>query len=153
LCRPIDRDALKAEGLQPLGVPVPASTGRRWFQTDVAQSAGFAYHPAAAASAAHERHGAILCRPGLLVLAFHGEQIVSSIRPLATITLLALVGVFLYMKINETGPQLPADIANWTMPTELEIGTSPAPGGLTESANPSPPATSTAPSYSAPRRR
>jgi LysM repeat protein len=36
------------------------------------------------------------------------------------------------------------------MPTELEIGTSPAPGGLTESANPSPPATSTAPSYSAP---
>ena len=50
----------------------------------------------------------------------------SSIRPLATITLLALVGVFLYMKINETETPLPADIANWTMSTELEISQSPA---------------------------
>lgn len=74
----------------------------------------------------------------------------SSIRSLATITLLALVGVFLYMKINETEPQLPAEIANWTMPTELDIGGAPATGGTTGTTNPAPPATSMSPAYNAP---
>lgn len=46
----------------------------------------------------------------------------SSIRSLATITLLAAIGVFLYLKLNETEPPLPADIAGWTMPEEIEIG-------------------------------
>jgi LysM repeat protein len=50
---------------------------------------------------------------------------VSSIRPLATITLLALVGAFLYLKINETEPQLPGEIADWEMPAELDISESP----------------------------
>ena len=50
----------------------------------------------------------------------------STIRPLATITLLALVGVFLYMKINEKEPELPSEIADWSMPEGLDIGTSPA---------------------------
>lgn len=68
----------------------------------------------------------------------------SSLRPLATITLLALVGVFLYMKINETEPQLPADIANWTMTEQLEITQSPAirSFGDTSPSSPSIPATS-----------
>jgi len=73
---------------------------------------------------------------------------VSSIRPLATITLLALVGVFLYMKIGETEPPLPADIANWTMPAELEISQSPATPNFAEtSATPAPVATITAPAF------
>lgn len=46
----------------------------------------------------------------------------STIRPLATITVLALVGVFLYMKINEKEPELPTEIAEWSMPEELDIG-------------------------------
>jgi LysM repeat protein len=52
-------------------------------------------------------------------------QVVSSIRPLATITLLALVGAFLYFKINETEPQLPGEIADWEMPAVLDISASP----------------------------
>jgi LysM repeat protein len=46
---------------------------------------------------------------------------VNSIRPLATIALLAIAGVYLYFKINETQPQLPADVAEWTLPVEVEI--------------------------------
>ena len=82
----------------------------------------------------------------------------SSIRPLATITLLALVGVFLYMKINETEPELPQDIADWTMPAELEISQSPAvssfgenssePAPLAIESGPAPAATSAAPAFS-----
>ena len=45
----------------------------------------------------------------------------SSLRPLITITLLALVGVFLYMKINETEPALPEGVDSWTT-GGLEIG-------------------------------
>ena len=72
----------------------------------------------------------------------------SSIRPLATITLLALVGVFLYMKINETEPQLPADIADWNIPTELDITQSPAtPSFESASSVPAAPATSSAPAF------
>ena len=72
----------------------------------------------------------------------------SSIRPLATITLLALVGVFLYMKINETEPQLPADIANWTMPAELDISQSPATPSFAEtSSRPAPASSSSAPAF------
>ena len=74
----------------------------------------------------------------------------SSIRSLATITLLALVCVFFYMKINETEPQLPAEMANWTMPTDLDIGGAPATDSMTVSSNPAPPATTTAAAYSAP---
>ena len=44
----------------------------------------------------------------------------NSIRPLATITLLAVVGVFLYFKINETEPTLPADVADWTLPAQID---------------------------------
>jgi LysM repeat protein len=71
---------------------------------------------------------------------------VSSIRPLATITLLALVGAFLYLKINETEPQLPADIADWQMSVELDISDSPAVPGFAES-SPAPVSTSSAPDF------
>jgi hypothetical protein len=45
----------------------------------------------------------------------------NSIRPLATITLLAVAGVYLYLKINETEPQLPTDVADWTLPAQVDI--------------------------------
>lgn len=44
----------------------------------------------------------------------------SSLRPLATITLLAVVGVVLYMKINETEPVIPDGVGEWS--SQLEIG-------------------------------
>ncbi len=43
----------------------------------------------------------------------NGVRAVSSIRSLATITVLAGVGIFLYMKINETDPILPAEVADF----------------------------------------
>ncbi len=46
----------------------------------------------------------------------------SSIRPLAIITVLTVLCVFLYFKINETEPVLPADVAEWSMSPGLEIG-------------------------------
>jgi len=46
---------------------------------------------------------------------------VSSIRPLATITVLAFVGVFLYMKINETEPPLPEGVEDWSADTAIEM--------------------------------
>ena len=49
----------------------------------------------------------------------------STIRPLATITVLILVGVFLYVKITEKEPELPSEIAEWSMPDELDIGMPP----------------------------
>ncbi|BBO35998.1 LysM peptidoglycan-binding domain-containing protein [Lacipirellula parvula] len=48
----------------------------------------------------------------------------SSLRPLATITLLAVVGVVLYMKINETEPVIPEGVGEWTT-GQLEIGGDP----------------------------
>lgn len=56
----------------------------------------------------------------------------SSIRPLVTITLLTIAGVFLWHKINEKEPELPEDIADWSMPAGggLEIGSSPAAPGM-----------------------
>ncbi len=45
----------------------------------------------------------------------------SSIRPLVTITVLALVGVFLYLKINETEPPLPEGVEDWSADTELQM--------------------------------
>ena len=45
----------------------------------------------------------------------------SSIRPLATITVLALVGVFLYLKINETEPPLPAGVEDWSAETDIKF--------------------------------
>jgi len=59
----------------------------------------------------------------------HGGRDVSSIRPLATITLLAAVGMFLYLKINESEPPLPADIAEWAVPEQVEIDGLPAAPG------------------------
>jgi len=46
---------------------------------------------------------------------------VSSIRPLATITVLAAVGIFLYLKINETEPPLPAGIEDWSADADLQF--------------------------------
>ncbi len=45
----------------------------------------------------------------------------SSIRPLATITVLAFVGVFLYLKINETEPPLPEGVEDWSADTALQF--------------------------------
>src|SRR5690606_25173803 len=49
-----------------------------------------------------------------------GGSAVSSLRPLATITLLAVVGVVLYMKINETEPVIPEGVGEWS--SQLDIG-------------------------------
>ena len=57
----------------------------------------------------------------------------SSLRPLATITLLAVVGVVLYMKINETEPVIPEGVGDWTSgPVEIGVdvgGATSEPGG------------------------
>lgn len=45
----------------------------------------------------------------------------SSIRPLATITVLAFVGVFLYLKINETEPPLPDGVEDWSANADIEF--------------------------------
>lgn len=45
----------------------------------------------------------------------------SSIRPLATITVLALVGVFLYAKINETEAPLPEGVEDWAVGTDIDM--------------------------------
>jgi len=47
---------------------------------------------------------------------------VKTIRPLVTISFLILVGVFLYMKLTETEPIVPADVADWSIPSEVQIG-------------------------------
>lgn len=46
----------------------------------------------------------------------------SSIRPLATVTVLIGVGVVLWMKINQTEPVLPDEIGDWPIGAELEVG-------------------------------
>jgi LysM repeat protein len=46
---------------------------------------------------------------------------VTSLRPFATCALLAAVGGFLYMKINESEPKLPAGAEEWSM-SELDLG-------------------------------
>ena len=46
----------------------------------------------------------------------------NSIRPLLTISILGIVGLVLYMKINETEPLVPADAMNWDMTGDLDIG-------------------------------
>jgi LysM repeat protein len=56
------------------------------------------------------------------VAACYGEQAVNSLRPIATISLLGIVGLFLYMKINETEPVIPADAMSWDMTGDLDIG-------------------------------
>ncbi len=50
-----------------------------------------------------------------------GELAVSSLRPLATIALLAAVGVLLYVKINSTEPKLSPELEEWSTST-LEVG-------------------------------
>ncbi len=71
----------------------------------------------------------------------------SSIRPLATITVLALVGVFLYLKINDTEPPLPEGVEDWSADTALQFdmdGTDPTAAPQFDMA----PAGSEAPSFS-----
>ena len=69
----------------------------------------------------------------------------SSLRPLATIVLLAAVGMFLYMKINETEPKLSPELEEWSTST-LEVGepddfaAAPAASGSTEAPALPPPA-------------
>lgn len=45
----------------------------------------------------------------------------SSIRPLLTITVLAVVGVILYGKINETDPPLPEGVQDWAVGTDIDV--------------------------------
>ncbi len=73
----------------------------------------------------------------------------SSIRPLATITLLALIGVFLYMKINETEPPLPTEIADWTMSADLDITEQPDIPSFGQPSNPVFAAPDAAPAFAA----
>jgi hypothetical protein len=58
----------------------------------------------------------------LVVAACHGEQAVSSLRPLITISILGIICLVLYMKINETEPVVPADVAEWDISGDLDIG-------------------------------
>lgn len=62
----------------------------------------------------------------------------SSIRPLVTITLLTIAGVYLWHKINEKEPELPEDIADWSMPAGggLEIGGPAQIPGMAQTAGP-----------------
>lgn len=80
----------------------------------------------------------------------------SSIRPLATITVLALVGVFLYLKINETEPPLPEGVEDWSTTAELDFDMGGDIGGDIGSAAPTEnptfdtsPSGSSAPAFSA----
>ena len=45
----------------------------------------------------------------------------SSIRPLATITVLAVLGIILYMKINETEVPLPEGVEDWSANTDIQF--------------------------------
>jgi LysM repeat protein len=58
----------------------------------------------------------------LVVAACYGEQAVSSLRPLITISILGIICLVLYMKINETEPVVPADVAEWDISGDLDIG-------------------------------
>jgi hypothetical protein len=73
---------------------------------------------------------------------------VSSLRPLATIALLAAVGVFLYMKINDSEPKLSPELETWST-SELDIG---APEGFAAgpgaAATSAPPRSGEAPPFS-----
>ncbi len=76
----------------------------------------------------------------------------SSIRSLAMITVLAGVGVFLYMKINETEPVLPDEVAGFQFNESLEFdsGFEATPSFSIESGSPeSPAAGGSAPTFSA----
>ena len=76
----------------------------------------------------------------------------SSIRPLFTITVLAAAGVFLYMKINETEPVLPEEVADIDFGGGLEFDTQfETPAGLSSDAGAFDPAAAggTAPSFTA----
>lgn len=46
----------------------------------------------------------------------------NSLRPLITIGFLAIVGLFLYMKINETEPVIPEAALEWNLSENIEIG-------------------------------
>ncbi len=46
----------------------------------------------------------------------------NSLRPLVTVGFLAIVGLFLYMKINETEPVIPEAALEWNLTENIEIG-------------------------------
>ena len=46
----------------------------------------------------------------------------SSIRPLATITIMAFVGVFLYLKLTEKEAELPEGVDSWAVEQNIELG-------------------------------
>ncbi|MEM9352512.1 MAG: LysM peptidoglycan-binding domain-containing protein [Planctomycetota bacterium] len=50
----------------------------------------------------------------------------STIRPIVTIVLLAMVGVFLYVRMTAKEPELPQDLAGWDVASELSIGGPPS---------------------------
>lgn len=87
-----------------------SSYNKRKFSTELARLARFTYYPRA------------YPLYSIINLARDGVRAVSSIRPLITITVLVLVGAFLYMKINETEPVLPEGVESWTVEQDIEIG-------------------------------
>lgn len=46
----------------------------------------------------------------------------SSLRPIIVIVLLTLVGLYSFMKINETEPVIPEDAMEWDLSADIEIG-------------------------------
>ncbi|QEG37470.1 LysM peptidoglycan-binding domain-containing protein [Bythopirellula goksoeyrii] len=46
----------------------------------------------------------------------------NSLRPLITVGFLAIVGLFLYMKINETEPVIPEAALEWNLSDDVEVG-------------------------------
>jgi LysM repeat protein len=95
-------------------------------KTDLALFTPFAYHPPLLAG----RWWVLLfCFANVVPrghtyagLACDGVQAVNSIRPLITISILGIVGLVLYMKINETEPVIPPGAADWDMSGNLDIG-------------------------------
>ncbi len=55
----------------------------------------------------------------------------NSLRPLITVGFLAIIGLFLYMKINETEPVIPEGAMEWNLSESIEIGGA-AGGGLAQ---------------------
>jgi LysM repeat protein len=72
---------------------------------------------------------------------------VSSLRPLITITLLAAVGVVLYLKINETEPVVPEGVGQWSA-GPLEIGGGAEAGAVGQTTSPPAYAAEAAPPFS-----
>ena len=71
-----------------------------------------------AGARAHREFAAVLAPPP----ACHGGRAVSSIRPLATIMLLAVAGFVLYVKITETEPVIPDGVGEYEFNVGLDSG-------------------------------